>query len=60
MTLPGNRNVNLNTVILEQLGCVPQEGDQIVFGPVAFIIAKVKNNRIENVRVLKQAERLES
>ena len=51
VTLPGNRNANLNTVILEQLGYVPQGGDQIVFGPVVFIVSKVENNRIENVRV---------
>lgn len=51
VSLPGNRNANLNTVILERLGCVPQEGDQIVFGPVVFIVSKVENNRIENVRV---------
>ncbi len=54
VTLPGNRNTNLNTVILEQLGYVPQEGDQIVFGPVVFIVSKVENNRIENVRVRKE------
>jgi len=54
VTLPGNRNANLNTVILEQLGYIPQEGDQIVFGPVVFIISKVENNRIENVRVRKE------
>ena len=54
VTLPGNRNANLNTVILEQLGYVPQESDQIVFGPVVFIVSKVGNNRIENVRVRKE------
>ena len=54
VTLPGNRNAKLNTVILEQLGYVPQEGDQIVFGPVVFIVSKVNNNRIENVRVRKE------
>jgi CBS domain containing-hemolysin-like protein len=51
VTLPGNRNANLNTVILEQLGYVPQEGDQIAFGPVVFIVSKVESNRIKNVRV---------
>jgi putative hemolysin len=55
--LPGNRNANLNTVILEQLGYVPQEGDQIVSGPVVFIVSKVENNRIENVRVRKLGNR---
>jgi len=54
VTLPGNRNANLNTVILEQLGYVPKEGDEIVFGPVVFIVSKVENNRIENVRVRKE------
>jgi len=54
VTLPGNRNANLNTVILEQLGYVPQGGDQIVFGPVVFIVSKVENNRIEKVRVRKE------
>ena len=53
VTLPWNRNANLNTVILEQLGYVPQENDQIACGPVVFIVSKVENNRIENVRVRK-------
>jgi len=55
VTLPGNRNAKLNTVILERLGYVPQEGDQIVFGPVVFIVSEVEGNRIENVRVRKSA-----
>ncbi|HIE28718.1 TPA: HlyC/CorC family transporter [Candidatus Poribacteria bacterium] len=54
VTLPGNRNVKLNSVILEQLGYIPQEGDQLGYGSVVFIISKVENNRIERVRVRKE------
>jgi CBS domain containing-hemolysin-like protein len=53
MSLPGNRNAKLSTVILEQLGYVPQEGEKIFLGPLVFIVSKVENNRIESVRVLK-------
>jgi putative hemolysin len=53
VTLPGNRNAKLNTVILEHLGYIPKEGDQIVYGPFVFTISKVEDNRIRNVRVRK-------
>jgi len=54
--LPGNRDARLNSVILERLGYVPEEGDQVACGSVIFTVSKVENNRIENVRVRKQVE----
>jgi CBS domain containing-hemolysin-like protein len=57
--LPEGEFDTLGGFLTEQLGRIPEVGEEIEYGPLLFVIEKVGEQRIETVRITRREEQAE-